>query len=803
MAETSTSTAPGLFFGYPSRPELSREAITNAAKTLRKTSGLDVVVWEDLRVAGRLIIDRIIGAIDSAAVSIFDVTTLNENVLFEVGYAIAADRRVWLLRDTSDTSSASKWDEVGVLKTVGYVSYTNSDDIVGAFMSERPDVDAETFFVESIEPTLDPIRDPMLFYIRSAIVTEAERDLSRRIARERREGIRCIFADERESAVQSLTWYAYQCYMSAAVVVHFMRPDRRGATAHNARCALAAGLAHGFGRPLLMLAERGYESPLDYQDLLYVYNTARDCRGRANHWLQRALRDAYSDVASRAAEAEHRSLSTELASIRLGESIAENEADRLSRYFLRTDIYREALQPGTAVFVGRKGTGKTANLIRAADELSQDRRNLVCVLQPSDYDLEGLLRVLDKLGSRDAQGWLVESLWKYLLLSEIALTARDDAADRPAGLQPDDPAWQLDQYFAGPGSHIARDFAVRIERAVERITDLSGADSIEQDRAQISEALHAGDLHELSDRLGPVLASRGRLAILIDNLDQAWDVRRDPAPLAQLLLGLLHTVERLASDLRRIANATLDISLAVFIRSDIYARVVRMAREPDKIPEKTLTWGDTTLLLQVVEERYSAGRNGAPGAELWQRYFDAAVRGTDTPAYIASRVMPRPRDVLTFCTAAIDSAVRHKRTKVTASDVDDAEAAYSRFAFNALLVEAGDAARDLEDLLYGFAGGLSVLSESEVVGVIESSGLPESKQPTADDLLDLMFLGIQTSEGQFDYADDPRDKRRIEALARSFERKAARERTYQVHPAFHAHLGLDDGAAHQPRLSGG
>lgn len=103
------SPASTVFFGYPSKPEFSRETLERAADSLRDRFGLDVKTWEDLSIGGRVLIEEITRAIDEAEVSVFDITLLSENVLFELGYAIAADRRIWLLRDTSDERAAERW----------------------------------------------------------------------------------------------------------------------------------------------------------------------------------------------------------------------------------------------------------------------------------------------------------------------------------------------------------------------------------------------------------------------------------------------------------------------------------------------------------------------------------------------------------------------------------------------------------------------------------------------------------------------------------------------------------------------
>lgn len=46
------------------------------------------MTWETLPVGGRLIIGQVLAAIEDSDVCVFDITTLNQNVLFELGYAL-------------------------------------------------------------------------------------------------------------------------------------------------------------------------------------------------------------------------------------------------------------------------------------------------------------------------------------------------------------------------------------------------------------------------------------------------------------------------------------------------------------------------------------------------------------------------------------------------------------------------------------------------------------------------------------------------------------------------------------------
>src|SRR5258708_8305057 len=101
--------APTVFFGYPSQPPMRAETIREASRTLDSQGQIAAVRWEDLQIAGRYVIDQIQAAIKAGDVAAFDLTQLNHNVMFELGYAIGTDRRIWLLRDISEAQSRRLW----------------------------------------------------------------------------------------------------------------------------------------------------------------------------------------------------------------------------------------------------------------------------------------------------------------------------------------------------------------------------------------------------------------------------------------------------------------------------------------------------------------------------------------------------------------------------------------------------------------------------------------------------------------------------------------------------------------------
>src|SRR5207249_3935918 len=133
-----SGSLPLVFFGYPFKPAIRQETVVTAIERLEKTGAINGLPWERLEINGQFIIDRILVAIDGVDVAAFDVTELNHNVMFELGYAIGKDKKVWLFRDDSEAEAHKDWNKVKILTTVGYSPFTNSQHIVDSFWTQRP-----------------------------------------------------------------------------------------------------------------------------------------------------------------------------------------------------------------------------------------------------------------------------------------------------------------------------------------------------------------------------------------------------------------------------------------------------------------------------------------------------------------------------------------------------------------------------------------------------------------------------------------------------------------------------------------
>lgn len=622
-----------VFFGYDSEPELSRETLFNASRAISKTGVATATSWEELKTSGRVLIGRIRDTIDTADACAFDVSTMNQNVLFELGYAIARAKPLLILLDKTDSEAKRRWREFQLLKSVGYKGWENVDDIRSAFLEARPDLAKSTVYDDLIEPELGASVPGSILYLPTAHNTEPARMIDRRLEYDKRRGVHLLTADPTESGLFPLGWYASKAYETACTIVHFEAPRRSQASLHNSRSALVAGLANGLDRPILMLAEEDYSPPIDYEEELQPYSSARECLLLVDKWLREL-----SLQPKAAARSQRVRLASELRTLRFGEHVAENEADTLSEYFIDTSALDDVVATRNSLFIGRKGTGKTANMLQAAARLSEDVRNLVVVIKPASYEYVSLLELLSKL---------------------------------PVSLQ---------QY-------------------------------------------------SIESLLGPVLKSRQRVAVLIDNLDKGWDRDADLKLLAKLLLGLLAAVGRVISDFDRedYWRDRIRLTLALFLRSDIFAYLRAQAREPDKLPISRLVWRDSEVLLRVIEERFLAARpENTEAEELWDRFFCPTVGGTGTREYIVDRCLPRPRDIIYWCNATVGIAANRRHERVEEADVLDGERTYSQFAYEALLVENGITIELLKDVLLQFLGESATLDQATVRRLVGAGGVKDS-----------------------------------------------------------------------------
>jgi hypothetical protein len=121
---------PKSFFAYPAQPEELADTVRRALERARTVYGAGHISgWEENDIAGRPLTDPIFAEIANRLALFADVTFLNFNVAYEIGYAIGQNKRVFLVMNSALDGDASEFHKVGIFDTYGYKRYRNNEEL--------------------------------------------------------------------------------------------------------------------------------------------------------------------------------------------------------------------------------------------------------------------------------------------------------------------------------------------------------------------------------------------------------------------------------------------------------------------------------------------------------------------------------------------------------------------------------------------------------------------------------------------------------------------------------------------------
>lgn len=775
-----------VFFGYPQDPTSSAQVLRTVAEAISGPD-VDAITWQDLVVDGSIVINKVLEAIDDCDMAIFDITNPNPNVLFEAGYAIARGKKVWLTQDSTVSDAKAKWRDLAILKPIGYTSYRNSDELINRFISANPLDTLESLYDKNIEPALPatpPQRDSIL-YCTTFEPFEAANRLNAMMDSRRQRGLSLVVSDPSEASLSTLEWFARAVAGAAGVLVHFAGKRRNRAEVDNNRHAFVAGLAVGLEIPVLLLSEDDYPAPFDYEDRLRIYETAEECVEEAREWLSTIEFEGISWASPRT------ELRSSLVGIRFGEHVAENERLELPDYFLETAAYYEVIASRDSIFIGHRGTGKTANALQAFEYIAANKTNLAILIKPPGFEFPAMLAVIDRLPAFQ-HDYFFDALWRFVIQTEIAsaVLQKLEARSRYVPYSQDEQAF-LD-YANSTAFDMRADMSVRLEQALDSLLESLPEHEVSGSaRNLINEAFHDSALTVLRSKLGTVLKDRKRVAVFVDNLDKGWERGADFKVMARFILGLLTARGHVVVDFEKedYWRDSIKLTVAIFLRSDIYGYLKLEAREPDKLPISTISWGDSETLRSVIENRFMLSEaRPANTAELWTKYFCQTIAGEPLPDYFDRMILPRPRDIVFFCNTAIGRAIDRIHDSVTEEDFQAAQVIYSQYAYEALLVENGVTIPEMEDALLLFLEAPAIATRHEREKILIDGSMPADRATAiVTKLVSMSFFGIEVSNETFVYPDEGPMRKAAEARARRLQPDLQSQRLL-IHPAFHAFL---------------
>lgn len=593
------------FYAYPAVPREVGQVI-HAAKErvgLRRPT-LQLQLWEENDVSGRALVDPIFDHIENSDFVVADITSLNFNVTFEIGYAIGQGKRAYLARSKAFGRQADLTNRIGIFDTIGFIEYSNENDLTEILESATG---------ESPIPIPARINHKAPIYVlQTPISNQAMLAITGRIKKARIQYKGFIPQEEtRLSAVKAID------DISAAhgVVVPLLQPDHVDAEVHNIRAAFVAGLAIGMGKATRILQPVGGPTPIDVRDLVKTFRHPDD--------IGDVVTELALEVTERLQAADPLPIprGSFLAELSIGDPTAENELQTLGDYYVRTDQFGRASRGEVNMVVGRKGAGKTALFWQLTNQKRADRQNIVVDLKPQGYQLMRLKEdVLDFLAD-GAKVHLITAFFEYVLYLEIAykiLEKDKERHTRDGRLY--EPYNRLSDLYQG-GVAGEGDFSERLLSLSQQLATAfntkrtEGADQ-RLTAAEVTELVHKNNIKDIRDAISEYLEFKNETWVLFDNLDKGWSAQGIGAEDVVILRCLIDAARKIQQQIRSEGHA---FNCIVFVRNDVYQLLVERSADYGKESRAVLDWSDSDLLRELLRRRLI--QNEVPSDTDFQRIF--------------------------------------------------------------------------------------------------------------------------------------------------------------------------------------
>lgn len=354
-----------------------------------------------------------------------------------------------------------------------------------------------------------------------------------------------------------------------------------------------------------------------------------------------------------------------LRDVDLGGVDAESDV-RLAEYFVDTPYSRSALSGRRTVFLGRKGSGKSAlftQLPRLADVDAKEEWS-VLLITPDQYAWTALREYEEQGLTPD---YASRNAWKLTLAVEIlgALLGAERGWTLASGRALDKGQKFLSDNFGTIKPGLLRT-ATSIVTGLKSFNFSAfgvGGGWTRSDKT--ARPLTPAVAEELLRIAGAALWEH-RLIVGIDRLDDAWD-GSDRAK--SLLVGLLMAAKELneehASD-----DPEAGLRIDVFLRSDIYDSLRFDEKDKHRQLEQNISW-TPDLLKEMIELRLPSG------VTVDELFEPGDMRGSTKPFdYLVRRTFLRPREVLQFLEECVAEAGDYETVILK----DDIRAAEERFS---------------------------------------------------------------------------------------------------------------------------
>ena len=732
------------FFAFPSAPILVVDHIRSAIpRVAERASFIAVETWEELDVAGRFIASEVLSRIDDSDFLIADISRLNFNVVYEVGYAIGKGKPILLVKHRALQQQSPTIQDVGIFDTLGYKEYATADELAAFLAGIR--------VVRPIHLAERRNEKSPIYLVQPKTRTDYDGLI---IAGVKRSHLYFRSFDPTESTRLSGPDAVAKVSESYGVILHFLPEEHVDADVHNIRSAFVAGLADGMDRRSLFIQTGETPVPVDLRDFVTVCRHPDDFRESIGELAERVYEDRSATNIAKADRTE-----SVLALADLGASAAENEITSLGEYYLETDAFRRTRRREVRLVTGRKGSGKTAIFFMLRDVVRQHRQNIVLDLKPEGYQLMKLKDAVTKLMSSGTAEHTFSAFWQYLLWLEICYKLLEkDQEPHKRDHRLFEPYQRLKASYLTDAYSSEGDFAERLRALLRDIVSemekkYEGRQAIELSAPEITELVYRHDFRDLKKQIVDYLQFKDELWLLFDNIDKGWAAQGLKAEDLVILRALMEATRKIERDLEK---RDLTAHAIVFLRNDVFEHLVDSTSDRGKETRANVDWDDPVLLRELVRRRIVRAlppeQQEVDFSHIWTSICVPIMSGEDSSQYLIDRSLMRPRSLLDLIGHCRGYAINLGHARIEKDDIEKGCSAFSNDLLSELDLEIRDVYASAENLLYAFIGAPRSLTRPNLLQILTTHGVSDSD---VDDVISLLlwfgFLGFAWTDNSHRY----------------------------------------------------
>lgn len=768
------------FFAYPSSVTLVVDAAREACRLCQTRGGnVNVTTWEEMDIAGRFISSEILGSISLSDFLVADISLLNFNVVYEIGFAIGQGKYILLVKHRAVAERSPCVKDVGIFDTLGYKEYSTSEELYQLFRE-----------IENIRPIpiAGKINDKTPIYL---VQPKNKTDYDGFIV----SGIKKSHLyfrsfDPAESPRLSGPDAIKNVAESYGVVLHFLSNEHIDSSTHNIRSAFVAGLADGMDKRALYIQSGETPIPVDLRDFVTTCRFQSQFKEAIGQLAERVYEDR--DVSVIVKPEGDRSL---LSQMDLGASAAENEITSLREYYLEIDAFRRAQRKEVRLVTGRKGSGKTAIFFMLRDIVRAKRSNVVIDLKPEGYQLLKLKDSIVSLMSAGTVEHTITAFWEYLLWLEVCyklLEKDQELHKRDHNLF--EPYQRLKAAYTSDEYSVEGDFSERLKILLRDIISViedkyPEGGALNLTTAQITGLIHRHSFHDLKTSVLEYLKHKNELWLLFDNIDKGWSsqgVQREDLVIVRSLIEATRKIER------ELRNLKLSAHTIIFLRNDVFEHLVDSTADRGKETRANVDWDDPEMLRELIRRRIDRNwdsKTPESFSTIWRRICTPIIDGQDSAEYMIDRCLMRPRSLLDLIGHCRGYAMNLGHDRITKEDISKACSAFSNDLLAEIDLEIRDVFPSAEHLLYSFIGSTQKLKREELLRVLVNHGIGQNE---IDALVNLLFwfgfLGFIWTDGSSRYIYSFHYNMKV--LQGSHNVLLNNGVVYVINPAFQPALGL-------------